>query len=84
MIEDSAFNYCTALERVELPDGVVHVGRRAFFDCHSLKEAVIPASVGFIGQEAFGQCSPDLVIRVTPGSYAEEYCKENDLPYTAD
>lgn len=84
MIEDSAFNYCTALERVELPDGVIHVGRRAFFDCHSLKEAVIPASVGFIGQEAFGQCSPDLVIRVTPGSYAEEYCKENDLPYTAD
>ncbi|MBQ2062677.1 MAG: leucine-rich repeat protein [Oscillospiraceae bacterium] len=84
MIEDSAFNYCTALERVELPDGVVHVGRRAFYDCQSLKEITIPASVGFIGEQAFDKCSEELVIRVQPGSYAEEYCKENTLSYTAE
>ncbi len=83
MIEDSAFNYCTSLERVELPDGVVHVGRRAFYDCQALREVVIPASVGFIGEEAFAKCSPDLVIRVQPGSYAEDFCKENSLSYTA-
>ena len=80
MIENSAFNYCTALERLELPDGLLHIGRRAFYDCRSLRQIRIPASVGFIGEEAFGNC-PNAVLLVERDSYAEQYCRDNNLPY---
>ena len=41
----------------------------------------IPASVTSIGEDAFSNC-PSLTLTVPRGSYAAQYCKDNNLPYT--
>lgn len=80
VIEDSAFNYCTALKQVELPPRTIHIGRRAFYDCRNLTQLYIPSSVGYIGEEAFANCEK-LTVSVDAGSYAETYCRENNVRY---
>ncbi len=48
---------CRALEKIELPDGLVSIGNRAFFGCISAKDSItIPASVTTIDQLAFAHC----------------------------
>lgn len=42
---------------IEIPDGVKHIGDRAFSGCSSLKSVYIPKSVISIGYEAFYGCS---------------------------
>ncbi len=41
----------------------------------------IPASVTFIGKDAFKNC-PNLTLTVPRNSYAAEYAKANNIPYT--
>jgi hypothetical protein len=36
-----------------------------------------------IGEDAFMECE-ELVLSVAEGSYAEEYAKENDIPYVCN
>ena len=50
----NAFNGCTELTSITIPDGVTHIYPRAFYNCTSLKEVAIPASATSIGNEAFG------------------------------
>lgn len=80
MIERSAFNYCRSLTHVTLPSGLISIGIRAFYDCVALESVVIPSSVGDIGKEAFAHC-PKLVAKVEAGSYAHQYCKNNNVKY---
>ena len=47
IIYDGAFDWCTSLEYVDIPDGVFYVGS-IFGYCHNLKELHIPASVTYI------------------------------------
>lgn len=81
IIGKSAFADCEKLTSVMLPNSLVRIETMAFFSCSCLASVTIPDSVSFIGPDAFADCSPDLVITVTPGSYAEQYCKENNLTY---
>lgn len=43
--------------RLELPDGLTHVGNLAFYGCNQLTAATIPNSVESIGSYAFAGCS---------------------------
>lgn len=52
-ISDDAFNGHSALKRVELPDGLAVIGKRAFKACRSLAYANIPSTVKVIEDEAF-------------------------------
>ena len=67
-IGESAFNYCTRLSSVTIPDGVHRIGESAFGGCTSLSSVTIPDGVQSIGRRAFGSCSfttvsiPDSVI----------------------
>ncbi|HBH94757.1 MAG TPA: hypothetical protein DDX91_03340, partial [Ruminococcaceae bacterium] len=79
-IENSAFNYCISLTDISLPEGLTSIGRRAFYDCGGLTHVLIPPTVTSIGEEAFGNC-PKLTAIVEEGSYAEQYCKDNELRY---
>lgn len=56
-IPKDAFNYCTLLESILLPDTVKSIGSSAFFNCLKLKEIVIPEGVTTIGSSAFALCS---------------------------
>jgi hypothetical protein len=66
-IGDFAFNICSSLRAITIPDGVISIEYRAFFGCQSLTNITIPASVTSIGTEAFYDCS-SLTSIVIPDS----------------
>ncbi|MDE7325131.1 MAG: leucine-rich repeat domain-containing protein, partial [Lachnospiraceae bacterium] len=51
-----AFEHCTALMEVYLPEGIEEIPERTFFRCHSLKKVVFPSTLKRIGKEAFAFC----------------------------
>ena len=56
-IGDYAFNYCTRLSSITIPESVKSIGERAFNYCNSLTSITIPSSVTSIGSSAFFGCS---------------------------
>lgn len=52
-VGDHAFEGCTGLTAVSLPNTVTAVGRKAFAFCSNLNYLKVPASVTGIGEEAF-------------------------------
>ena len=56
-IGDSAFDGCSSLTSVTIPNSVTSIGEFAFNDCSSLKSVTIPNSVTSIVQGSFGGCS---------------------------
>ena len=52
-----AFEKCTSLERIIIPEGTTSIKEWAFYDCSSLTEVTIPFTVTDIGAAAFGNCS---------------------------
>lgn len=80
-LSDSAFSNCDALRFIYIPDGVNAIGKSAFEGCAGLLDVFVPNSVISIGIDAFCTYNPDLIIHVTPESYAETYCKDNHLTY---
>ena len=56
-IGDSAFERCSNIESIAIPESVTSIGRRAFGDCTSLTNITIPNSVIEIGWHAFYDCA---------------------------
>jgi hypothetical protein len=52
-----AFQFCTNLNSVVIPSGVLTIGTSAFNSCTSLTSVVIPNSITSIGGDAFYGCS---------------------------
>lgn len=71
------------LERLEIPEGVVFIGKGAFRCVHA-GEIHVPESVQNIGKYAIG-CDPDknpyddVIICGAPGSEAEKYAEKNSI-----
>ena len=88
----SAFQDCTSLTSVTIPDSVTTIGMQAFYKCSSLTSVTIPDSVTTIGYEAFYKCTsltsvtiPDSVMTI--GNYAFSVCdslKEFKGKFAAD
>ena len=79
-IGDEAF--CgAALQEVTVPSRVTEIGARAFAGS-DLQHITIPASVGRIGDGAFDDLDSSFFATVTPGSYAETWCKANSIAYS--
>ncbi len=55
-IGNSAFDGCTSLASIEIPNSVTSIGSEAFRDCTSLTSIEIPDSVTSIGYFAFYNC----------------------------
>lgn len=81
IIGEGAFSLCNSLAVLTLPDGVTAIGKEAFSFCFDLTEIRIPSGVTFIGEKAFHGCD-QLTVLVEAGSYAEQYCRENDIRYS--
>ena len=60
---------------------MTEIGPSAFAGCGSLTRVVLPESVTSIGKGAFERCG-SLTVTVPRGSYAEQYCRENEVNYT--
>jgi len=52
-----AFQECSGLTSVSIPESVTSIGEAAFRECTSLTSVSIPESVTFIGNRAFEGCS---------------------------
>ena len=74
-----AFEYCTNLTSVTIPNGVLEIGQYAFANCSNLASITIPDSVTSIDSYAFRNCSsldnisiPNSVTRI--GMYTFDSC----------
>ena len=76
-----AFYDCDLLESVVIPDSITQIPERAFYGCSALASVSLPDSLTEIGNGAFSNCTA-LTLTVTPDSYAAEYAKANNIPYT--
>ena len=78
-IGESAFNECTGLTNITIPDSVTSIGNFAFCECTSLTRIIIPDSVTSIGNFAFSYCTSLTSITISNsvtsiGKYAFKYC----------
>ena len=78
-IGEYAFNSCSGLTSIIIPESVTSIGVRAFLYCRGLTSITIPNSVTSIGSEAFNYCSgltsitiPESVTSI--GDYAFQSC----------
>ena len=55
-IGNYAFEYCSGLTSVTIPESVTSIGSNAFYDCHGLTSVTIGGSVTSIGGSAFESC----------------------------
>lgn len=78
-IDGGAFERC-GLEEIAIPDTVTFINLGAFANCGELEKIWIPAAVTEIGEDAFEGCEK-LTIFAPAGSYAEEYARENGIPF---
>ena len=78
-IGESAFESCSGLTSIDIPNNVTSIGRYAFYSCSGLTSITIPNSVTSIGANASSDCSgltsitiPSSVTSI--GSSAFSYC----------
>ncbi len=81
-IGNGAFSYCRNLKNVEIPDSVTTIGQSAFWACISLQRITLPASITEIGKSAL-YLSKNITLCAPRGSLAEQYAKENYIPFEA-
>ena len=66
-IGNSAFNACSSLTSINIPESVTSIGSSAFCFCISLTSITIPNSVTSLGDRAFDSCGSSLT-NVTLGN----------------
>ena len=63
----SAFESCTGLTNITIPNGVIYIGNGAFRGCKGLTDITIPDSVTQISNDAFAICSGLTSIKIPNG-----------------
>jgi len=67
-IGDCAFDGCTELKSITVPEGITHIGTLAFRCCPSLKSVDFPDSTESIGNYVFYGCTDLESINVSSGN----------------
>ena len=61
------FSGCSALEDIEIPEGIFSVDAYAFYMADGLKKITLPESLAFIGEHAFDRCDSLTSITIPEG-----------------
>ena len=76
-IESGAFDGCSHLRSITIPDSVKKIGRYAFSNCSGLQSVTLPDNITEIDEFAFYNCSglqsvriPDGVTEISPFAFA--------------
>ena len=88
-IEKYVFENCKSLKEIIIPEGVEEIGGCAFASCDLLEKIYLPLSLKKAQNVSVKGSSPLNIFHDTPnaaavvhkGSYAEKYCKRNNIPY---
>lgn len=86
-LEYSAFMFSPKLKEIVIPEGVTFLDSDTFLGCESLERVVLPESLEAVDETGvFDYQTQDLIhFVITEGSFAEDYCRENQLNcFTAD
>ncbi len=65
-IADRAFEYCTKMVSVTIPNSVTTIGEGAFINCWKITSVYIPSSVTSVGKSTFAHCNNLSIINVSP------------------
>ena len=82
-IGPEAFVKNATIKTVTIPDNVKTIKSFAFESCGNLADVYISKSVESIENCVFKNC-PNITIHALAGSYAEQYAKENNIPFVAE
>ena len=78
-LKSNCFDECRQLQKITIPDNVVHIGTSAFSCCSSLRTITLPKNLRTVSEDCFSECS-DLVSVIIPdgvssiGSFALADC----------
>ena len=59
MLHEGAFENCSSLSTLKLPNNTLYIGNSCFSSCNNLQEARLPDTVEYLGDYAFSNC-PNL------------------------
>ena len=74
-IEESAFQGCSGLEEINIPEGVTKISKKAFQFCGRLRRITLPKSLESIGTETFA--GVDATIYYPESSHDESWVGKN-------
>ncbi len=88
-LENELFAGCKALEKIQIPEGVREISKKVFDGCVGLKSVRFPMSLKKINNFTDSKknvykvfdSEADVTAEVPSGSYAEKYCKRNEIAY---
>lgn len=70
---------CSGLTSINIPESITSIDYCTFYGCTNLASITIPNNVTSIDESAFDYCD-NLTILCYPGSYAEKYASEKNIP----
>lgn len=79
VIDDEAFEG-TSFIAIEIPDGVIHIGEKAFADISSLKLAKLPSDIERIAPNIFAG-SRNVTLTAAPRSQAKTLAQKAGIPF---
>lgn len=80
----TAFNFCSSLESINIPDGVIEIRDNAFYGCTSLINMTISNTVTKLGRSIFTNCSNLTNVTLGNGFNCDHLDLSASIKYSVD